>query len=363
MGVKDSGESSSSGDNDGRCQKSQSLNFGGFDEFEEGEGETCCDIDDDDFVALNSYSVQCDRTDDVWKIELEEDEFRHPLVREINRLIQLRLSWNSKLESDMRHLLRSLRPRQVCAVLLSQDDERVVLQFFYWADRQWRYRHNPIVYYAMLEILSKTKWCQGARRVLRLMARRGIQCRPEAFSYLMVSYSRAGNLKNALKVLTLLQKAGVELNLALCNTAIHVLVMANRLEKALKFFERMQIIGIIPNVVTYNCLIKGYCNLNQVENALQLIADMSSKNCSPDKVSYYTIMSFFCKEKQVNEVRDLMEKIVKESNLLPDMVTYNTLIHKLSKHGHADEALDFLREAEARGFQIDKVGHSAIIHS
>ncbi|KAK8524661.1 hypothetical protein V6N13_015673 [Hibiscus sabdariffa] len=364
MGVKVSGELSSSGDNNGGCQKNQSMNFGGFDEFEEEEGENCCDDkDDDDFVALNSYNVQSVRTDDVWKIELEEDEFRHPLVREICRLIQLRSSWNPKLESDMRHLLRSLKPRQVCAVLLSQDDERVALQFFYWADRQWRYRHNAIVYYAMLEILSKTKLCQGARRVLRLMARRGIQCRPEAFGYLMVSYSRAGNLRNALKVLTLVQKAGVELNLALCNTAIHVLVMSNRLEKALRFFERMQIVGIIPNVVTYNCLIKGYCNLNQVENALQLIADMSSKNCSPDKVSYYTIMSFFCKEKQVKEVRDLMEKMVKESNLFLDMVTYNTLIHMLSKNGHADEALEFLQEAEASGFRIDKVGHSAIVHS
>ncbi|XWS19886.1 hypothetical protein CRYUN_Cryun31cG0054800 [Craigia yunnanensis] len=58
-----------------------------------------------------------------------------------------------------------------------------------------------------------------------------------------------------------------------------------------------------------------------------------------------------------------MEKMAKDSNLFPDQVTYNTLIHMLSKHGRADEALEFLREAEARGFQIDKVGHSAIVHS
>ncbi|KAE8674211.1 Detected protein of confused Function [Hibiscus syriacus] len=196
MGVKDSGELSSFGDNDCGCQNSRSLNFGGFDEFEEGEGETFRDDDDhDDFVALNSYSVQCDRTDD--------------------------------LESDMRQLLRSLKPLQVFAVLLSLDDERIALQFFYWADRQWRH---------------------------------------------------SDSLKE--------------------------------------------------------------CKLSEL-----------SLMSSPTTVS-----------SRVNEVRNLMEKMVKESNLLPDMVTYNTLIHMLSKYGHADEALEFLQEAEARGFQIDKVGHSAIVH-
>lgn len=90
---------------------------------------------------------------------MDEDEIRHPLVREICRLIELRLAWNPKLEGELRHLLRSLKPRQVCAVLRSQADEQVALKLFYWADRQWRYRHDPIVYYTMLEVLRKTKLC------------------------------------------------------------------------------------------------------------------------------------------------------------------------------------------------------------
>ncbi|PKI31836.1 hypothetical protein CRG98_047787, partial [Punica granatum] len=121
-----------------------------------------------------------------------EGEYRHPLVRETCRLIQLHSTWDPKLESKLRHLLRSLKPRQVCAVLRSQQDERVALRFFYWADRQWRYRHDPIVYSTMLEILSKTKLCQGARRVLRIMGRRGIKRPPEVFRCVMLSYSRAG---------------------------------------------------------------------------------------------------------------------------------------------------------------------------
>ena len=335
----------------------------GLDELDD-DGEESSDIEeggsdhnDDDLIVLNSF------TGDYKQTEGGEDESRHPLVREICRLIELRSAWNPKLEGELRHLLRSLKPRQVCAVLQLQTDERVALSFFYWADRQWRYRHDPIVYYAMLEILSKTKLCQGAKRVLRLMAKRRIVRRPEAFGFVMVSYSRAGKMRNAMRILTMMQKAGIEPDLSICNTAIHILVMGNCLDKAVRFLERMKLVEITPNVVTYNCLIKGYCDLHRLEDAMELIAEMPFKGCCPDKISYYTVMGFLCREKRINEVRDLIEKMTKDSNLLPDQVTYNTLVHMLSKNGHGDEALEFLREAEARGFRVDKVGYSAIIHS
>ncbi|XAR72503.1 hypothetical protein NMG60_11019167 [Bertholletia excelsa] len=330
------------------------------DDSEEADDET---DEYDYFRGFKSLNTNQQERENFWSDEGNEDEFRHPLVKEISRLVNLRSAWTPKLEGELRHLLRSLKPRQVCAVLRSQADQRVALKFFYWADRQWRYRHDLVVYYAMLEVLSKTKLCQGARRVLHLMLRRGIECQPEAFGYLMISYSRAGNMKKAMGVLHLMQKAGVGPNLSLCNSTIKVLVRGKSLDKALRFLNRMQTVGIEPNVVSYNCLIKGYCELRQFDNAMHLIAEMPLKGCFPDKVSYYIVMTFLVKEKKIKEVRDVMEKMVNDTKLLPDQLTYSTLIHLLSKQGHGEEALEFLKEAEGRGFLIGTVGYSAIIHS
>ncbi|CAN6546071.1 unnamed protein product [Malus baccata var. baccata] len=279
------------------------------------------DADDADLylTVLDSSSRVHEKGENIGRVEGDEEEFRHPLVREVCRLIEFRSE-----------LVKSLKRRQVCAMLKSQSDERVALKFFYWADRQW----------------SKTKLCQGTKRVLRLMARKGIKRSPEAFGYVMVSYSRAGKLRHALRVLTLMQKAGVELDVSMSNTAIHVLVMGNKLEKALRVLKRMQLIGITPNVVTYNCLIKGYCDVHRVVDALELIDETPKRGCAPDKVSYYTVM-----------------KMIKDGELLPDQATYNNLVHMLSKHGYGDEALEFLREAEERGYWFDKVGYSAIVDS
>ncbi|CAK8530806.1 unnamed protein product [Lathyrus sativus] len=66
-----------------------------------------------------------------------------------------------------------------------------------------------------------------------------------------------------------------------------------------------------------------------------LIAKMPSKGYSPDKVSYCTVMGFFYKDRKVEEVKRLMENMVRNSDLIPYQITYNTLIHALSKHGHA----------------------------
>ncbi|KAF3961732.1 hypothetical protein CMV_013675, partial [Castanea mollissima] len=184
------------------------------------------DDDDDDFMVLSLVNRNCEQREGIGRVELDEDEIRHPLVREICRLIELRLAWSPKLEGELRHLLRSLKPRQVCAVLHSQADERVALKLFYWADRQWR----------------------------------GIVRWPGAFGYVMLSCSRAGKLRNAIQILTLMQRAGVDPDLSICNTAINVLVKGNKLEKALRFLARMQLVEITPNVVTYNSLIKGYCD-------------------------------------------------------------------------------------------------------
>ena len=72
---------------------------------------------------------------------------------------------------------------------------------------------------------------------LSLMNPQGIICSPEAFGYVMVSYSRAGKLRHVMRVLTVMQKAGVEPNLSICNTAIYALVKGNKLEKGTEILE------------------------------------------------------------------------------------------------------------------------------
>ncbi|WZZ59422.1 hypothetical protein YC2023_059529 [Brassica napus] len=299
----------------GEIRNPRFISFDEINELTEEDDEESLDEWDhgDDLAVLESFGkIPHSRQDVNRSFDVEEDESRHPLVRETNRLINLRSSWNPKHKGEMRNLRRSLKPSQVCAVLRSQDDERVALKFFYWADRQWRYRHHPVVYYSMLEVLSKTKLCQGARRVLVLMKRRGIHRTSKAFSLVMVSYSRAGQLRDALKV-----------------------------------------IGIVPDVVTYNCLIRGYCDLRRVEEAVELLEELDAAlsllddmyliNKHADVFTYTTLVDALGKKGRIEEATELMKKML-HKGIDPTPVTYRTVIHRYCQMGKVDDLVAILEK-------------------
>ncbi|KAK0578328.1 hypothetical protein LWI29_008690 [Acer saccharum] len=134
MGGEDYEDLSFFGSDIGEFNKNQSSNFDSFDKVVESdeveEEEEDGSGSDDSFMVLDSFDKNCVNREEVRRVEVEEDEFRHPIVREVCRLINLRSAWNPKLEGELRHLLRSIKPRQICAVLRSQADERVALNFF-----------------------------------------------------------------------------------------------------------------------------------------------------------------------------------------------------------------------------------------
>ncbi|GMN54535.1 hypothetical protein TIFTF001_023661 [Ficus carica] len=303
----------------------QGLDFGSFRELDESDnidddekGEDSDDDEDEDgFEGLNLSNRSSVEIENVGRIEEDEAKLRHPLVREVCRLVDLRSDWNSKFEGELRPLLRSLKPRQVCAVLHSFEDERVALKFFYWVDRQWRYRHDAITYYTMLESSWQVEECD-------------VNLDFDAESW-------------------------VEPNFSICNTAVHVLVMGNRLEKASRFLNRMEIVGIRPNVVTYNCLMKGYCNVHWIEGALELIAIMPLKGCYLDKVGYHT-------HGHGSEALEFLSE-GKEKGFRFDKVRYSAIVGSFCKEGNIDMAKEIVNEMFSKGCISDVVTYISVFNS
>lgn len=55
----------------------------------------------EDFMVLNSFNRNGEQKD-VSRVDRDEEEFRHPLAREVSRLRELRSAWNPKLEEELR---------------------------------------------------------------------------------------------------------------------------------------------------------------------------------------------------------------------------------------------------------------------
>ena len=66
-------------------------------EEEDSEGERCSDDEGLEFISSSHGNQK--QGESIGRVEIDEHEFRHPLVREVCRLIALRSAWNPRLEA------------------------------------------------------------------------------------------------------------------------------------------------------------------------------------------------------------------------------------------------------------------------
>ncbi|GAB2272342.1 hypothetical protein Dimus_007166 [Dionaea muscipula] len=109
-------------------------------------------------------------------------------------------------------------------------------------------------------------------------------------------------------------------------TVISALVKANSMDKARQVLAEMTRVGVPANLVTYNILLKGYCQQLQIEKAKELVQDM-----------------------------------VDDTGILPDVVSYNTLIDGCILVDDSAGALAYFNEMRARGITPTKISYTTLM--
>ncbi|KAK2967935.1 hypothetical protein RJ640_010545 [Escallonia rubra] len=112
------------------------------------------------------------------------------------------------------------------------------------------------------------------------------------------------------------------------------------------FFRR----GILPNVATFSTLLKGLVLEDRVPEAVELFLKLMRKRvCEPNEVMYGTI------DRVVDDALTLFSEMI-EKCVLPNVITYNSLVHGLCNNGRLDEAIRLLREMGIR--KISPTAHT-----
>jgi pentatricopeptide repeat protein len=82
----------------------------------------------------------------------------------------------------------------------------------------------------------------------------------------------------------------------------------------------------------------------------------------PDEITYNTIIHGYCQEGQVEKAFQFHNKMV-EKNFKPDVVTCNTLLCGLCKEGMLEKALKLFNTWISKGKDVDAVSYNTIILS
>lgn len=139
---------------------------------------------------------------------------------------------------------------------------------------------------------------------------------------------------------------GVRPNVVTFGILINHLCKSRRLDDALNVLDAMSSpdSGVTPDTIIFNTLIDGLCKAGRLQDGLSLLDRMKSSHaCDPNSVTYNTLIDAFCKAAELNMAHELLTRMEKE-RVAVDVVTLNTFVNGMCRHGMIGSALDFFRK-------------------
>ncbi|KHN06169.1 Pentatricopeptide repeat-containing protein, mitochondrial [Glycine soja] len=144
--------------------------------------------------------------------------------------------------------------------------------------------------------------------------------------------------------------------------------------EALECFYFMKENGFVPNVETCNQMLSLFLKLNRTQMAWVLYAEVFRINIRssvytfniminrviPDEITYNTLLQGYCREGKVEEARLLLDEM-KRRGIKPDLISYNTLISGYSKRGDMKDAFGVRDEMMTTGFDPTILTYDALI--
>lgn len=220
---------------------------------------------------------------------------------------------------------------------------------------------------------------------------RNVDTKPNvlAYSLVMDAFAKSGEKDAGSKAESLLRHAqsiGVEPNLFCYNMLIHAYCRQGRrggavdhaeriLNEIEEKYEKTGDDSLRPDVVTYTSVISAWANSNRRGYAAKQAEDILNRmkeSSPPNTVTYNAVLKAWCRSGEKNaakraiEIFKRMELEHSNGNLMvqPDRITFNTLIHVLSKSGKSEDmnhAEIILSQMKSQGLKPNVFTYNTII--
>jgi pentatricopeptide repeat protein len=147
-----------------------------------------------------------------------------------------------------------------------------------------------------------------------------------------------------------------------CNVFISAALRLRRPEIAISFFREMRRCRVSPNVYTVNMMMRANCVLGRVEDAAQLLNEMPGWGFSRTAASFNTLIAAYCHDSGGMETALRLKERMEREGLVPNEVTYNTIVHGLCKEGRMRQASRVVNEMRLKGVTPNTITFNTLIH-
>lgn len=235
---------------------------------------------------------------------------------------------------------------------------------------------NPdvVMYTIMIRGLSEAGRVQEALKLLGEMAEKDLAPDTYCYNALIKGFCNMGLLDEARSLQLEISNQDCFPNACTYTILICGMCRNGLVEEAQQIFNEMEKLNCVPSVVTFNALIDGLCKAGQLEEAHLLFYKMEigrnpslflrlsqGVNRVLDSASLQRMVEQLCESGAILKAYKLLMQLADDSEVMPDITTYNVLINGFCKAGNVNGAFKLFKDLQLKGLSPDCITYGTLI--
>ncbi|XP_017982149.1 PREDICTED: pentatricopeptide repeat-containing protein At1g79540 [Theobroma cacao] len=245
-----------------------------------------------------------------------------------------------------------------------------------WYTKMFEENVKPdvVLYAIMLRGLSVAGKVEDAMKLLSEMTERGLVPDTYCYNAVIKGFCDTGLLDQARSLQLEISSYDCFPNACTYTILISGMCQNGLVGEAQQIFDEMEKLGCFPSVVTFNALIDGLSKAGQLEKAHLLFYKMEiGRNPSLflrlshgssgvlDSSSLQTMVEQLYESGRILKAYRILMQLADGGNV-PDIFTYNILIHGFCKAGNINGAFKLFKELQLKGISPDSVTYGTLIN-
>lgn len=160
-----------------------------------------------------------------------------------------------------------------------------------------------------------------------------------------------------------MREGGVGYNAVTYNTIMDYYASTRNLEKVIEVYTGMKASPVQPDNYTFSIIIKAMKTSREPALALlnEVLAEYRLHSDSADNIIYNNFIDLYIQMGEYQRARNLYVELIDHKKLVPDQVTFNTLLKGACKGRELAMALEFYRDMKRHGLKPNRITYNSLM--
>ncbi|KAF5813365.1 putative tetratricopeptide-like helical domain superfamily [Helianthus annuus] len=214
---------------------------------------------------------------------------------------------------------------------------------------------DTVSYTILVDGFSKEGLVEKGVGFLHKMRKEGVEPNLITYTSIMLGFCKKGKLEEALNVFKIVEDLGMKADEFVYATLIDGFCRIRDFDNVFRLLDGMNEKGVHPSVVTYNTIINGLCKSGRTTEACEI-----SKNVDGDVITYSTLLHGYIKEKDSTGLL-MTKKRLEEAGIQMDVIMCNVLIKALFMVGSFEDVYVIYKGMSEMGLVPNHVTYCTLI--